>query len=135
MTMTTEQPPKGQSKIFNEHNLTEEDADLLFRYLLGEDINERLNVLYHGRGVPKLWGFRISLQTTFDHGTFVVSSIDQPRRTGNDENPLHPTVRKIKALCGGELAEKVICAARAEKVSNQAGFRSGILAALDRWAL
>lgn len=130
------QEANGDMVVVDEHNLSDAEADVLFRYLLGEDLDKQITVLYHGRSVPKLGGFRRGLNEAMNSGAFVVMNEPghQPRN-GTDNNLRHPIYKRIRALCGTEAAMRIIDAGRGANVSNVAALRVGVKAALDRYGL
>jgi hypothetical protein len=127
---------RGAEIEINEYNLPDPEAEILFLYLLGDKLNRELTALYKGRSLPKLTGFRRSLHEVFENGGFVVDGDkDLPQRTGNDDNHQHPINRRIRALCGYDAYVRIQDASRPAKLTNVAGLRVGLQAALDRWAL
>lgn len=121
----------------NEHNLQEADAEILFEYLLGDDMNGYLTDLYHGRSTNKLGGFRWSLQNAINGGTFIIDSVPKgtPARTGNDESEVHPVNRRIRALCGFDVLVRVKELGRSVKINNVSALRLALKAARDRMGL
>ena len=110
--------------------------DLLFEYLLGEDINRELTALYKGRSQPKGEAFRRSLNETFENGSFVVDGMAiREKRTGDDEYPKNPINARIRQLCGEDAYQRICDAGRLAAVSNLSALRGGIRSALDRMAL
>ena len=121
----------------NEHNLQEADSEILFEYLLGDDMNGYLTDLYKGRATNKLGGFRWSLGHAISEGTFVIDSVpkDTPARTGNDESEVHPVNRRIRALCGFDVLTRIRELGRANKINNVSALRLALKAARDRMGL
>ena len=127
--------PEKRIEILDENNITKDEAETLFQYLLGDEINNHLTALYHGRGVDKLTFFRVSLRQAIEIGGFTVDSVDKVERNGNDENWKNPTYRRIKALCGADCTQMIVDLARCARIGNLACLRQGMRNAISRMAL
>lgn len=127
--------PSGDVELLNEYNIQSKEADMIFEYLLSTKANKYLDVLYHGRGVGKLTGFRQSLRQCLDLGGYVINSNPRSPRTGNDEIISHPMNRRIRALCGYDNTDRIIDLARNARITNADALKQLVDSAIERMTL
>lgn len=108
---------------------TPEDFDVLLEYLLPASA-EQIRVLAHGRAVTASSLLIEGFENTLDGFDVLVGDV-QPR-TGNDENMNVRDNRRIIALVGAGVYEKVCDAAREVSGSNLSTFRAIVAGALER---
>lgn len=128
--------PEAEAMLeLNEHNLSDEEGEVLAEYLLGKALLDKVALLASGRGVSVLLCVRQGVRLALNIGGFVIdSTAKKTPRTGNDENVQVAVNRRITALLGAEECQRVKDIAREHKVSNLCALQLGVQAALDRMA-